>query len=392
MSLARSFLRVFFCRLLPLLFLLLAVSIGWLLQQEVPEGALFAAIIPLSQGYKPPVIFGHGHMTGTPEILAGAVPLPPSKNATSLPLQGSSHSIPQIGIGMCCRPSAYDDVLVERTVLHFLLLGGRHIDTAHLYLNHRAVGRGIRKAIERGIPRSEIFVTTKIWGQEFGSAAKQAVRSFLEELGLDYIDLVLMHSPVVFLPGFLKSNECYKHGLDETACRIASWQSLSEARAEGLVRSIGVSNFMIPQLEELEESRSKDSKLAPIAANQIQFNPWAPDDFVDTFNYCQQNEIAVIAYYSLGGAMQQDLAFSDEVLLRIANAHNKSVSNVLLRWAIQNKAVVIPGTGNPKHMVDNLSNYDFALSDSEMEEIDALRKNESAKKFSFFRMVKNKNP
>ena len=116
--------------------------------------------------------------------------------------------MPANGLGMCCRPTAYDDVLVRRTILWYLLLGGRHIDTAHLYLNHHAVGLGIQDAVARGVPRSEIFVTSKIFPSHFGyQTTKDTVPKLLEDLQLEYIDLLLMHFPSR-IPVVATSREC----------------------------------------------------------------------------------------------------------------------------------------------------------------------------------------
>lgn len=284
--------------------------------------------------------------------------------------------MPQVGIGMCCRYSAYDDVLVRRTVLWYLLLGGRHIDGAHLYLNHKAIGLGIADAMARGVPREEIFVTTKIFPYYYGyENTLKTVPTYLEELGLEYIDLVLIHMPGIFP---LMTNDCKKQKLSNEECRKQTWKALSELKNKGIMRNIGVSNFAVHHLKGIE-----NLNLEPIAVNQFQYNPWAPEFAVETYEYCQKHNITVTAYGSLGGSFQHAEAQTVSTLENISAKHGKSVAQVMLRWALQINAVVIPGTGNPKHMRENLNVYSFELSAEEMSAITALRSDEGAKKFFF---------
>ena len=273
---------------------------------------------------------------------------------------------------------AYDDELSKRTTLWYLLLGGRLIDTAQIYLNHKAIGQGIQEAIQRGIPRDEIFVTTKLWPRMFGyETAKRLVPTFLEELGLEYVDLLLMHAPANFMfPG--KSVECHEKGLTPKQCREETWRALSELREQGLIRNAGVSNFAKHHLQELQEL-----ELAPIAANQISYNPWAPDYLVEAFEYCKSQGIAITAYASLGGFLQKSQAESTIVLTELSRKYNVTIAQIMLRWAVQEGAAVIPGTGNPKHMRENLAVYDFEISGEDMQRIADLRNDEEAKKFFY---------
>jgi diketogulonate reductase-like aldo/keto reductase len=184
-----------------------------------------------------------------------------------------------------------------------------------------------------------------------------------------------MHAPKA-LP--YMTTECSKLGLTQQECRAETWKGLSELRQEGIVRNVGVSNFAVKHLEEIEALN-----LAPIAANQIQYNPWAPDHAVETFEYCQKHNIAVTAYSSLAGLFQYSKAETVETLHDLAAKHNKSVAQIMLRWALQINAAVIPGTGNPEHMRENLDVYSFSLSTEDMSAIDKLRTDESAKKFFY---------
>jgi len=345
-------------RIIPGLVFALAALVGWLSRSEVPIGLFFATVIPLSKGILPPSIVGHGKMKGTPPVPDDLVPQPRPEGELFLELPGG-YQLPQNGIGMCCRVTAYDDVLVYRTVLWYLLLGGRHIDGAHLYLNNEAIGKGIKEAIRRGIPRDEIFLTTKIFPTHFGyDSTLSNMKNYLKEFELEYIDLVLLHFPSV--PGPVFPSPCKKEGKDATQCRIDTWRALSDLREKGLIRNAGVSNFAVKHLKELE------GQGAPIANNQIQFHPFVPPHVIETVEYCGKRNITITAYSPLGGMMDKDKALANEVLNDLSQKYGRKVSQVMLRWAIQRSCAVIPGTGNPDHMKENLSVYAFELSDEDM--------------------------
>mmetsp|Transcript_27289 Transcript_27289/g.45896 ORF Transcript_27289/g.45896 Transcript_27289/m.45896 type:complete len:377 (+) Transcript_27289:1553-2683(+) len=360
-------------RIIPLLVLILAVFFEWLRTYPSAFGIIFATVSPLLEGRLPPLIIGHGKTKGTPEVPKDMKPLSRPDNELFAPLPGG-YQMPLSGIGMCCRYSAYDDVLVRRTVLWYLLQGGRHIDTAHVYRNHRAVGLGIQDAIDRGVPREEIFVVTKIFPPYYGyQSALDVVPTFLEELGLDYIDMVLMHAPK--MP--IARNKC-KPGLSHKECRQETWKALSELREKGVMRNIGVSNFMIHQMQEISEL-----SLAPIANNQFQFNAFVPPAQHKIFDYCLENDIAVTAYYPVGGTMEKAKAAKSSTIKHISEKYGKSSYQVLLRWLVQKGAAVIPGTGNPKHMKDNLDVFSWSISSEDMAMMDGLRSTEEAKKFMY---------
>lgn len=376
----RSVAGIVFGRLLPALVLGLAVFLGWCnLDESAPwEGRFFVVLIPLLKGYLPPILFGHGRLGAkeTPPVPQGLVPQPRPEGELFATLAGTGDLMPRNGLGMCCRPTAYDDVSVERSVEWFLLKGGRHIDGAHLYLNHAAIGRGIRNAMAKGVPRSEIFLTTKIWPSDFGyDRALSKVPTYLEELGLDYVDMLLMHFPVrmtMTLP-----SDCKAAGRNISECRQDTWRALSELRASGIARNVGVSNFSRPQLEEILELEG----VAPISNNQISWSPWVPSEWLETVAFCKEQNIAITGYSSLGGSLEHHKAQTVSTLTEIAEGHNRSVAQVMLRWALQTGAAVIPGTGNPNYMEENLSIYGFELTDGEMEAIESLRESDEAKKF-----------
>ena len=372
----KSFCGFIGCRVLPILVAVLAIFFGYLSTTEIPEGTLFASVYPVSKGLLPPVLFGPLKTPLTRAVPEGMTPAARPEGEMFLQLP-SGNLFPQNGLGMCCRASAYDHESARRSVLWYLLQGGRHIDTAHLYLNHKAVGEAIREAISRGIPRSQIFVTTKVFVRQFGrDATAKHVPIYLQQLGLDYIDLVLIHMPSTF--SYI-TNECTTKNLSHKQCREETWKSLSEARDKGLVKDVGVSNFNVKQMKEIMALN-----LAPLAANQFQYNPWAPDNLQEAFEFCKQNNIAVTAWSSMAGTMMQVAqALTVKTLKSTAAKYSRTVAQVLLRWAVQKGAVVIPGTGNPEHMKENLELYNFKLSDEDMAAIDSLRNDPSAQKFMF---------
>ncbi len=366
------------CRAVPLLVLLLAVFVGWLQQFDIPEGAVFEIIFTLQKGQLPYHVFGQGFVS-TPSVPPEMLPSAPPADASFVTLPGGA-KFPQNGIGMCCRSSAYDPESVYNTVLWYLMEGGRHIDGAHVYTNHRAIGRAIKEAIRRGIRREEIFVTTKLWPGHFGYDKPLAVApTYLEELGLDYVDMILMHAPSTF--PYMLTSECSVKGWSAKECRQKTWAALTKLRENGITKNVGVSNFNIPQLQML-----MDLKLAPIATNQFQYNPWAPDWQHEVFAFCQKNNIAVTAYQSFGGAFSKSTALTEKKIRSVAEKHGKSVPQVLLRWGIEKGAVVIPGTGNPKHIRSNLEVYSFSLDEDDIALIDECGDDPGAKKFMYFKM------
>ncbi|KAL7581084.1 hypothetical protein ACA910_005887 [Epithemia clementina (nom. ined.)] len=380
MGVLGAVLRFTLTRIIPVLVLLVALVLGWLTTSTpIPEGKLFATFFPFMKGLWPATIVGHGKMPGTPPVPDDMKPEPRPENEMFVELPGG-HRVPQNGLGMCCRPTAYDDVLAERTVLWYLLLGGRHIDGAHIYLNHKAIGRGIQEAIRRGVPRDEIFVTTKLWPSYFGyNSTKEIVPTWLDELGLEYIDLVLMHMPIHPAHAFLgTSKECNKLKLSKTECRQQTWKALSELREQGIMRNVGVSNFVAHQLADLTEMEN----VAPVSMNQMIFNPFLSSDWVEAAEYCRQHGIAITGYNSLGGMLQHHETKTVETLTGLAAKYNRSVAQIMLRWAMAKQVVVIPGTGNPDYMRENLSIYDFELSEEDVRAIDQLQKSrETSKKF-----------
>ena len=169
----------------------------------------------------------------------------------------------------------------------------------------------------------------------------------------------------------IANSDCYsKENKSHSECRIESWKALITSKGNGNVRNIGVSNFQIHQLDEFKSA----GLFSHVAVNQIPYNPWIIQQWREVYDYCQENNVVVIAYGSfMGTALQTETAFSQQTIQAISNTYNRTSSQILLRWSIQKGNAVIPGTGNPKHMKENLDVFQFTLSDVDMKRIDDLQ-------------------
>ena len=249
-------------------------------------------------------------------------------------------SIPQLGLGVF----KVDDDICEQIVLDALEVGYRHIDTAMIYRNEAAVGRAIAKS---GIPRDEIFVTTKLWNSDQGAdTTAGALATSLELLGLDYVDLYLIHWPAPLRDEY-----------------VASWLILEELHREGLVKAIGVSNFEPEHLERVLEEGS----IVP-AINQVELHPAFQQRKLRAFQ--EPQGIITEAWGPLGQG-KYDLAELPG-LQEIAETTGKSIQQVVLRWHLQEGVVVFPKTVRKERMIENLSVFDFELSEAEMEAMAAM--------------------
>lgn len=364
-----------------LLFVVIAALIGYINTFEHPLGAVFQVIFKLQGIGKP----------GTEPVPDDLTPMPRPQGEILFDLPDGD-KMPANGIGMCCRPTAYDPISVRRTILWYLLQGGRHIDTASMYMNHEAVGLGIKDAMARGVSRKEMFITTKVWSDHFGyEASIERTRQMAKELDVDYIDLVLIHAPIVASPSMFAKFFYAKYiaggSLDMklggdpevVRLRLETWRGLSKLKQEGLIRNAGVSNFNIDHMKQIQ-----DLKLAPIAANQMQYHPWRPKWMEDIVQYCHEHSIVVTGYFSLGGFDHKDKAMDLEMLSGIAQAHGRRPAQILLRWSLQKNVSIIPGTGNHKHMADNLATYGFSLSDEDMAKLDGMSSLPISDNFVFF--------
>lgn len=246
--------------------------------------------------------------------------------------------MPQIGIGVW----QVEDPEATQVVQAALDAGYRSVDTAAAYHNERGVGSGLRAS---GVPREELFITTKLWNADHGyGSAVAACRASLDRLRLDYVDLYLIHWPVPTLDRY-----------------VETWRALVDLRAEGLVRSIGVSNFTAEHLRRLEAETGE----VPVV-NQVELHPRLAQ--AGLREYHAAHGIATEAWSPLA----QGRLMADPTLLSIAGRLGVSVARVILRWHVQQGTVVIPKSVTPSRMAENIDVFDFALSDADMAAIAAL--------------------
>ncbi len=267
---------------------------------------------------------------------------------SDLPLDGLSARVPLnqgprmpiVGLGVYQTPHGEP---TRRAVRWALEAGYRMIDTAALYENEADVGAALRAS---GVPREEVFVTTKLWHEDQGyESAKRAFEESLGKLGLDYVDLYLIHWPRAESP----------------EDRLGSWRALEELRAEGRCRAVGVSNYTPRHLEEI----AARSKLVP-AVNQIEFHPFVYDP--EILAYCSGRGIRVEAYSPLTRNRRLD----DPRIAAVARAVGRSPAQVLIRWGLQHGVVEIPKSVHRERIVENAAVFDFALTGTQMAALDAL--------------------
>ena len=253
----------------------------------------------------------------------------------------SGYEMPLNGLGTY---SLEDETCVS-SVSEALKRGVRLIDTAYMYHNEEEVGKAVR---DSGIPREEIFVTTKLYPNQFADA-ENAIDEALKKLDIQYIDLMLLHHP----------------GTND----VKAYKAMEKAVEAGKIRSIGLSNWYV---EELEEFLPQVTITPALVQNEI--HPYYQEN--DVIPYIQKLGIVVQGWYPLGGRGHTAELLGDETISAIAKTHGKSSAQVILRWNLQKGVVVIPGSSNSDHIQENTELYDFELSDEEMEKINALDRNE----------------
>jgi methylglyoxal/glyoxal reductase len=249
----------------------------------------------------------------------------------------SGIEIPLLGLGVYQIPSGR---ATEEAVKYALKVGYRHFDTAKLYGNEESVGKSVR---EGGVPREQVFVTTKLWNSDHGyESAIRACEDSLRKLGLGYIDLYLIHWPV--------------QGL-----RRDSWRALVEMKRRGACRSIGVSNYTIDHLRELLD----DSDEIP-DVNQVEFNPFLYQE--ELLQFCNDHRIQLEAYSPL----TRGYKLRHPTVMEVAKRYSKSPAQVMVRWSLQHGLVVIPKSSHPERIKENSEVYDFNLTAGDMARLDAL--------------------
>lgn len=254
----------------------------------------------------------------------------------------NGHRMPWLGLGVFQIDSDHE---TESVVRHAIESGYRSIDTAALYRNERGVGRAVR---ESGVPRAEMFVASKVWNEDMRrDRVEAAFEESMERMGLDYLDLYLLHWPI---KGKI----------------VSSWQALEKILQTGRVRTIGVSNYMIPHLQELLAV----AEVVP-AVNQIEFHPYLQSRPLHEF--CRSRKIQLEAWSPL---MQAGPILRNPTLTEIAKHHGKSTAQVILRWDVQSGVVTIPKSVKPARIEENAAIFDFTLDEEEMRAIDALERNQ----------------
>lgn len=249
----------------------------------------------------------------------------------------SGAEIPRVGLGVYLAARGEE---TQGAVGEALRVGYRHLDTAQAYGNEVDVGIAVR---DSGIPRSELFITTKLWNDDQGyDEALQAFDASMVRLGLEYLDLYLLHWPV---PGK----------------RLDSWRALERLVDEGRVRAVGVSNFMVHHLEELLAAAT----VTP-AVNQIEVSPFLQQREVRS--YCEEHGIVVEAYSPLTKAKRLD----DPTVAAVAEAVGRSPAQVLLRWGLQRGMVVLPKSVRAQRIAENAALFDFHIARDDMARLDAL--------------------
>ncbi len=243
-------------------------------------------------------------------------------------------SMPMVGFGTWPMRGRQACEAVRRA----LQAGYRHVDTATMYANEDEVGRAVR---DSGVPRPEVFVTTKLRASDAGRT-QQVLAASLRALGTDYIDLWLVHWP------------------PRGRASVLAWQDMLALRDEGLVRAVGVSNYSLPLIDDLIQATGE----AP-AVNQIHWNPWRFNPGL--LHGLEQRGVTVVGYSPL-----KDTNLNDEVLTETAWAHGVTPAQVVLRWHLEHGIAVIPKSSDPKRIVSNLNLFGFSLEPQEMARIDAL--------------------
>jgi alcohol dehydrogenase (NADP+) len=308
-------------------------------------------------------------MLSTLAVGASALQVP------SVKLAGTGDTMPGIGYGTWLSQPGE----VYTGVFEALKGGYKHIDAAWVYMNEKEVGKAIAESISGGVvSREDLWVTSKLWNNYHRPNGESSVRAgcmdSLAKLGLDYLDLYLIHFPVSFIPGCSEASRADQ--MENPQIPLAdTWAAMEALVDEGLVRNIGVSNFEIEHLKEVQAVATK-----PIAVNQFETHPYYQRN--ELMSYCSEHGIAVTAHSSMGGAANVMAKFhaspplrEDQTVREISEKHGQTPSATLLRWALQRPTVIIPKSVTPSRIAENLAvARSFELDSDDMARLAKLDK------------------
>jgi len=265
---------------------------------------------------------------------------------------------------------------VGEAVKSALKVGYRHIDCAAVYGNEKEVGSALQESFsEFDIKREDVWITSKLWNTAHKSNdVVPALKQTLSDLQLEYLDLYLIHWPIAFKPGlegFPQSDDDYL-SLDEVPL-IETWKAMLETKNEGLIKHAGVSNFSIKKLKDLMSKTDHAPEM-----NQIELHPYLQQN--DMLDYCNDNNILVTAYSPLGSSDRPDVLKADnepsllenEVINEIANKHDATPAQVLIKWAVERDTIVIPKSTNAGRIEENLKSAELSLDNEDMAKIKSL--------------------
>lgn len=256
-------------------------------------------------------------------------------------------SMPILGIGTYTLSNSQ----AENSVYRALRDGYRLIDTARIYGNEESVGKGIKRAMEDfNIPREEIFVTTKMWTSDYNNG-EAAINGSLSRLGLDYIDLMILHH-------------------SSPSSDVTAYKAMENALNEGKLKSIGLSNYYTP--EDFDRLANSTSIVPALLQNET--HPYHQSK--EMKEHLAKYNTVMESWYPLGGRGHTTELFNDETISSIAKNHGKTSAQIILRWHLQAQNIAIPGSSNESHIQENYEIFDFSLSDEEMSKIKALDRNE----------------